>query len=93
MSNVDEIAKILGCTGSNVCYLLRRGRLKGTKTKAGWIVTDEAIQKYLTSPPLKPSKPPKHKLHKRQRFGYWTVLEPELTKTATGQWQVLCQCV
>lgn len=93
MSRVDEVAKILGCTGSNVCYLLRGGRIKGTKTKAGWIVSDEAIHEYLTSPPPKPSKPPKHKLHKGQRFGYWTVLAPELTKTASGQWQVLCQCV
>lgn len=23
MSRVDEIVKLLGCTGSNVCYLLR----------------------------------------------------------------------
>lgn len=35
MPRVTEIARILGCTGSNVCYLLRRGRIKGTRTSAG----------------------------------------------------------
>lgn len=57
MTRVDEIAKVLGCTGSNVCYLLRKGRIKGTRTSSGWQVTDEAVQEYLKEPtPVHPRK-------------------------------------
>lgn len=43
MSRVDEISKFLGCTGSNACYLLRRIKIKGTRTSAGWEVTDDVV--------------------------------------------------
>ena len=36
MSRVDEIAKILGYTLSNVCYQLRRGSIKEKCTSARW---------------------------------------------------------
>lgn len=79
MSRVDEIAKILGCTHSNVCYLLRRGRIKGKRTSAGWVVSSDAVREYINRPKTRPYLV-KHKLHKGQRFGYWTVLDPEAGK-------------
>lgn len=57
MSRITEIARILGCTGSNVCYLLRNGSIKGPRTSAGWKVTDEAIQECFKMPtPVYPRK-------------------------------------
>lgn len=82
MSRIDEIAKILGCTDSNVCYLLRKGRIKGTRTSAGWEVTDEAIREYLSTPT--PVYPRKLWIHKGQQFGYWKVLNAKTIRSKTG---------
>lgn len=92
MSRITEIARILGCTGSNVCYLLRKGRIKGIRTSAGWVVSDEAVQEYLAGPRRQPP-PVKNKLHKGQKFGYWTVLDPEAGKNKNGQRTALVQCI
>lgn len=43
MNRASEIAKIIGCTKSNVYYLLRKGHIKKTYTDDGWIVTNEAV--------------------------------------------------
>lgn len=43
MSRVDEIAKILGCTHSNVCYLLRKKRIRGKPTGYRWVVSEKAV--------------------------------------------------
>jgi hypothetical protein len=92
MSRVTEIARILGCTESNVCYLLRRGRIKGKKTSAGWMVSDEAVQEYLASPKVQ-LHPIKLKLHKGQKFGYWTVLNPDAERSKSGQRTALVRCI
>ena len=47
MNRASDIAKIIGCTKSNVYYLLRKGHIKKTYTDDGWIVTNEAVQEYL----------------------------------------------
>lgn len=86
MSRINEIAKILGCTGSNVCYLLRRGKIKGTRTRAGWVVSDEALQKYLEKPKTI-QRPIKLKLHKGQKSGTgpsWIQMRGE-TETDSGR--------
>ena len=92
MPRVTEIARILGCTGSNVCYLLRRGRIKGTRTSAGWVVSDQAVQDYLAGPRRLP-RPVKNKIFKGQKFGYWTVLDPDAGKNKNGQRTALVQCI
>lgn len=92
MSRITEIARILGCMGSNVCYLLRKARIKGIRTSAGWVVSDEAVQEYLAGPRRQPP-PVKNKLHKGQKFGYWTVLDPEAGKNKNGQRTALVQCI
>lgn len=92
MSRITEIAQLLGCTGSNVCYLLRRGRIKGKKTFGRWEVSDEAVQEYLEKPRVI-EYPIKLKLHKGQKFGYWTVLEPDAEKSKSGQRTTLVQCI
>lgn len=91
MSRIDEIAKILGCTGSNVCYLLRKGRIKGTRTPSGWEVTDEAIHEYLNTPT--PVYPRKLWIHKGQQFGYWKVLNAKTIRSKTGGRVALCRCI
>lgn len=91
MSQVDEIAKALGCTESNVCYLLRKGRIKGTRTSSGWQVTDEAVQEYLKEPT--PVHPRKLHLRKGQKFGYWKVLSAKIVRTKTGGLAALCRCI
>ena len=91
MTRIDDIAKVLGCTGSNVCYLLRKGRIKGTRTPARWQVSDEAVQEYLKEPT--PVHPRKLHLHKGQRFGYWTVLSAKIVRTKSGGLAALCQCI
>ena len=90
MSRVDEIAKFLGCIGSNVCYLLRKGKIKGTRTSAKWEVTDEAVQEYLKMPT--PVYPRKLRLHKGQLFGYWKVLTAKTVRSKSGGRLALCQC-
>lgn len=92
MSRVDKIARILGCTGSNVCYLLRRGKIKGKKTSAGWVVSDEAVQEYLNTPRIQ-NHPIKNKVHKGQKFGYWTVLDPEARKNRNQVRTALVECI
>lgn len=92
MSRVDEIAKILGCTHSNVCYLLRRGRIKGKRTSAGWVVSSDAVREYINTPKTRPYRV-KHKLHKGQRFGYWTVLDPEAGKNRNQVRTALVECI
>ena len=91
MSRVDEVAKALGCTGSNVCYLLRKGRIKGTRTSAEWQVTDEAVQEYLKEPT--PVYPRKLYLRKGQKFGYWQVLTAKTVRSKSGGRVALCQCI
>ena len=91
MSRITEIARILGCTGSNVCYLLRNGSIKGPRTSAGWKVTDEAIQEYFKMPT--PVYPRKLWLHKGQQFGYWPVLTAKTVRTRSGNRVALCQCI
>lgn len=91
MSRINEIAKILNCTESNVCYLLRKGRIKGTRTSAGWEVTDEAIHEYLNTPT--PVYPRKLWIHKGQQFGYWKVLNDKTIRSKTGGRVALCQCI
>ena len=91
MSRIDEIAKILGCTESNVCYLLRKGRIKGTRTPSGWEVTDEAVQEYLKEPT--PVYPRKLWIHKGQQFGYWKVLNAKTIRSKTGGRVALCRCI
>lgn len=73
MNRASDIAKIIGCTKSNVYYLLRKGHIKKTYTDDGWIVTDEAVQEYLKS-----RKPKRLTLQKGKQIGYWTVLEPRI---------------
>lgn len=84
MSRINEIAKILGCTGSNVCYLLRRGRIKGTRTRAGWVVSDEALQEYLAGPRRQP--PPVKKTNfikdRNSGIGLSWIQKPGKIKTA-----------
>ena len=91
MSRVDEIAQALGCTESNVCYLLRKGRIKGTRTPSGWEVTDEAVQEYLKEPT--PVYPRKLYLHKGQKFGYWQVLTAKTVRNKSGGRVALCRCI
>lgn len=91
MTRVEEIAKALGCTGSNVCYLLRKGRIKGTRTSSGWQVTDEAVQEYLKKPTPVHSR--KLHLHKGQRFGHWKVLSAKIVRTKSGGLAALCRCI
>lgn len=91
MSRADEIGKQLGCTGTYVRVLLRSGRLKGTRTSAGWVVNDAAVQEYLHTP--KNPHPVKNKLYKGQKFGYWTILDPEVGKSKKEQRAALVQCI
>ena len=91
MSRVDEIAQALGCTESNVCYLLRKGRIKGTRTPSCWEVTDEAVQEYLKEPT--PVYPRKLYLHKGQKFGYWQVLTAKTVRNKSGGRVALCRCI
>ena len=86
MNRASEIAKIIGCTKSNVYYLLRKGHIKKTYTDDGWIVTDEAVQEYLKS-----RKPNRFTLQKGQKIGYWTVLEPRIY--GSDRYIARCQCV
>lgn len=92
MSRITEIARILGCTGSNVCYLLPKGRIKETRISAGWVVSDQAVQDYLAGPRRLP-RPVKNKLHKGQKFRYWTVLDPDTGKNKNDQRTALVQCI
>ena len=91
MSRADEIGKQLGCTGAYIRVLLRTGRLKGIRTSAGWVVNDEAVQEYLRTP--KNFHPIKNKLYKGQKFGYWTVLDPESRKNKNEKRTALVQCI
>lgn len=91
MTRVDDIAKTLGCTGSNVCYLLRKGKIKGTRTPSGWQVSDEAVQEYLKEPTPVHSR--KLHLHKGQKFGHWKVLSAKIVRTKSGGLAALCQCI
>lgn len=86
MNRASEIAKIIGCTKSNVYYLLRKGHIKKTYTDDGWIVTDEAVQEYLKS-----RKPNTFTLQKGQKIGYWTVLEPRIY--GNDRYIARCQCI
>lgn len=45
--SVNEMAKVLGCTISNVTSLLRRGTIVGCKTQTGWNVKRNDFLKYL----------------------------------------------
>jgi hypothetical protein len=92
VNRVTEIARILGCTGSNICYLLRRGRIKGKKISGRWVVSDEAVQDYMACSNIQ-SHHIKNKLHKGQNFGYWTVLEPDAERSKSGQRMALVQCI
>lgn len=91
MSRADEIGKQLGCTKAYIRVLLRTGRLKGIRTSAGWVVNDEAVQEYLRTP--KNFHPIKNKLYKGQKFGYWTVLDPESRKNKNEKRTALVQCI
>lgn len=44
---LEEIAKRLGCTYSNVSWLLRHGVIRGVKQDGHWVVTDKDIWNYL----------------------------------------------
>ncbi len=92
MSRITEIARILGCTGSNVCYLLPKGRIKETRISAGCVVSDQVVQDYLAGPRRLP-RPVKNKLHKGQKFRYWTVLDPDAGKNKNDQRTALVQCI
>lgn len=74
MSRVEEVADYLGCSGANVRRLLRAGYIKGIRTTKGWMVSDEAVQKYLARP--KSSNQIKFRVEKGQKIGYWTVIDP-----------------
>lgn len=90
MSRMSEVAKALGCTESDVCYLLRKGRIEGTCTSDGWVVTDDAIHEYLKS--LTPVHPQKFQFYTGQQFGYWKILGPKIERNKNGGRVVLCQC-
>lgn len=73
---LEEIAKRLGCTYSNVSWLLRHGVIRGAKQDGHWIVTDKDIWDYLHRE--RKNSHPKHVLQVGDTFGFWTVLEPNL---------------
>ena len=92
MKRVQEVADYLGCSGSNVRRLLRQGRIKGTRTPKGWMMTEEAVKEYLDQPKI--IRPIKLKVEKGQKIGYWTVIDPTpKTDQIKGDRRALCQCV
>jgi hypothetical protein len=46
---IPWLAARLGCTISHAQALVRRGRIPGHKTTSGWVVTEEAIETYLSA--------------------------------------------
>jgi len=92
MSRTQEIANILNRSPSHVLRLLKEGKLKGTRSKKNWIVTDEAVQEYLAQQKIIEQR--KFHLEKNQKIGYWTVLDPDPEVNRTRHKKVaLCQCI
>lgn len=87
---LEEIARRLGCTYSNVSWLLRHGVIRGVKENGHWGVTDKDIWDYLHRE--RKNSHPKHILHVGDTFGFWTVLDPNLYNEQ-GQRVALCRCV
>ena len=48
---IPWLASRLGTTISHAQALVRRGRIPGHKTSSGWVVTEEALETYLTAHP------------------------------------------
>ena len=87
---LEEIAKRLGCTYSNVSWLLRHGVIRGRKENGHWVVTDKDIWDYLHRE--RKNSHPKHILHVGDTFGFWTVVEPD-RYNKSGERAALCLCV
>ena len=87
---LEEVAKRLGCTYSNVCWLLRHKQLHGVKENGHWIVTEEDISEYLHREKKKQGHPT-NVLHAGDTFGYWTVVDPN-RYNSYGFRAALCRC-
>ena len=88
---IKEIAKELNCSIYTIYAALYSGKLKGTNAGRSWNVTDEAIEEY------KENRVPRgvahtYTLHKGDRFGEWTVVDPKFVTWETGARMVLCRC-
>jgi excisionase family DNA binding protein len=53
-----EASKIAGLRQSHIDYLIRQGKIEAIKVGATWLVYEDSLQKYLTSP-RKPGPKPK----------------------------------
>ena len=80
---IKKIAEELHCSIYNVYAALRTGKLQGTKVGRAWNISDEAIQAY------KQNRLPRggvraYVLHKGDKFGYWTVVDPKAVTLKSG---------
>ena len=88
---IKEIAKELNCSIYTIYAALHSGKLKGTHAGRSWNITDKAIEEY------KENRVPRgavhiYTLHKGDRFGEWTVVDPKIVTWETGTRMVLCRC-
>ena len=89
---IKEIAEELQCSIYNVYAALHSGKLQGIKVGRYWNITDEAIQTYKES--RKPQGGARtYILHKGDRYGYWTIVDPQTVTKKSGARMVLCQCI
>lgn len=89
---IKEIAEELHCSIYNVYAALHSGKLQGEKVGKYWNITNKALQAY------KQNRMPRggvraYVLHKGDRFGYWTVVDPKAVTLKSGARMVLCRCV
>lgn len=89
---IKEIAEELHCSIYNVYAALHSGKLQGEKVGKYWNITNKALQAY------KQNRMPRggvraYVLHKGDKFGYWTVVDPKAVTLKSGARMVLCRCV
>ena len=55
--STKEAAEYSGYSQSHICYLLRKGKLKGRQFGRDWFTTKEALDEYLATNPKPGPKP------------------------------------
>ena len=90
--SIKDIAEELHCSIYNVYAALHSGKLQATKVGKYWNITEEAIQAY-TQNRIPRGGVRAYVLHKGDRFGYWTVVDPKAVTLKSGARMVLCRCI